>query len=56
MELLLFVRNGVLNIDFAVKQMKKLLPEELREPYTHAANACRTAGILTSEMKILFEN
>lgn len=45
MELTTFLRNGVANIDLAIKQAKTMLPEELREPYVNGIDACRNAGI-----------
>lgn len=46
MELMTLLRNGVPNFDMAVKGIKSMLPEELREPYINGINACRNAGIL----------
>lgn len=45
MELMAIIRNGVPNFDFAIHNMKKMLPQDLREPYLNALNACRNAGI-----------
>lgn len=53
MELMTLLRNGVANFDLAVRQMKTMLPEELREPYINGVNACRNAGMYT-ERQILY--
>lgn len=55
MELMTLLRNGVPNFDLTIKQMKKMLPEELKEPYVNGVDACRNAGIL-KEMKIFIQN
>ncbi|KAJ6636625.1 General odorant-binding protein 72 [Pseudolycoriella hygida] len=44
MELMTMLRNGVPNFDLTVKQMKAMLPEELRESYVNGVNACRNAA------------
>ncbi len=42
---MVLLREGVANFDFVLKQMNRLLPDELREPYVNGLNACRDAGI-----------